>query len=93
MKLEFEWDEVKAATNLRAHGVSVELAQTVFKDPFGIERQDDREEYREDRFIVVGLAESHMMLAVVFTEREGRIRIISARRATQREQDNYLGKI
>jgi hypothetical protein len=92
MKLEFEWDEVKAATNLRAYGVRFELAQTVFKDPFGIDRQDDRKEYREDRFIVVGLAESHIVLAVVYTEREGCIRIISMRRATQREQDDYFGK-
>lgn len=92
MKLEFEWNAQKATANFKRHGVSFELARTVFKDPFGVERLDDREEYSEDRFILVGLAEGHLVLAVVFTEREERIRIISARRATQYEQDDYFDK-
>jgi uncharacterized DUF497 family protein len=45
MKLEFEWHDAKAEANLRDHGVSFELAKTVFKDPFAIERVDDREDY------------------------------------------------
>ena len=44
MKLEFEWHDAKAEVNLQAHGVSFELAMTVFKDPFAIERLDDRED-------------------------------------------------
>ncbi len=92
MKLEFEWNAQKATANFKRHGVSFELARTVFKDPFGVERLDDREEYSEDRFILVGLAEGHLVLAVGFTEREERIRIISARRATQYEQDDYFDK-
>ena len=56
MKLEFEWHEAKAATNLRAHGVSFELATTVFGDPFAIERLDDRKHYGEQRFVIIGRA-------------------------------------
>ncbi len=67
MKLEFEWDKAKAKANFRRHGVSFDLATTVFSDPFAIERLDDREEYGGER-----------------------IRIISARRATQNEQDDYF---
>ena len=57
MKLEFEWDEAKAEANWRAHGVSFELARTVFSDPFAVERLDDREDYGEERFVIVGMAE------------------------------------
>jgi putative transcriptional regulator len=81
MKLEFEWHRAKAEANLRTHGVSFGLAKTVFKDPFAIELVDDREDYGEERFVIVGMAEGHVLLFVAYTEREGRIRIISARRA------------
>ncbi len=79
MKLEFEWDNAKAKANHRRHGVSFELAKTVFQDPFATERIDDREDHDEERFVIVGVA-----------ERQERIRIISARRATQNEQDDYF---
>jgi hypothetical protein len=90
MKLKFEWDDAKAQANLGAHGVSFDLAKTVFKDPFAIERLDDREDYGEERFVIIGRVEGNVLLFVAFTEREGRIRVISARRATQYEQDNYF---
>jgi uncharacterized protein len=86
---DFEWDEAKAAENYAKHGVSFELAAKVFEDPFGIERLDDREDYGEDRFILTGTAEG-VVLTVVYTERSGRIRIISARQATKHEQDDYF---
>ena len=90
MKLQFEWHEAKAEANLQAHGVSFDLAKTVFKDPFAVERLDDRRDYGERRFIIIGMAEGHVVLFVAYTEREERIRIISARRATQHEQDDYF---
>ncbi len=90
MKLEFEWHKAKAEANFSAHGVSFALAKTVFKDPFAIERCDDREDYGEERFVMVGMAEGNILLFVAYTEREERIRIISARRATQYEQDDYF---
>ena len=90
MKLAFDWDDAKAAANLQAHGVSFELAKTVFKDPFAIEFLDDREDYGEDRFVIIGMAEGQVLLFVAYTERVERIRIISARRATKNEQDQYF---
>lgn len=90
MNLKFEWDKAKAESNERAHGVSFDLAKTVFKDPFAIERLDDREDYGEERFVVIGRAEGNILLFVACTEREERIRIISARRVTQYEQDDYF---
>ena len=90
MKLEFEWHDAKAEANLQAHGVSFELAKTVFKYPFAVERLDDREDYGEERFIMIGMAAGGVVLFVAFSEREGRVRIISARRATQNEQDEYF---
>lgn len=75
---------------MQAHGVSFDLAKTVFNDPFAIERLDDREDYGEERFVLIGMAEGHVVLYVAYTEREERIRIISARGATQHEQDDYF---
>lgn len=88
--MDFEWDDAKAKANWNTHGVSFELARTVFRDPFAIERLDDRENYSEERFIIIGMAEGQLILFVAYTERQERIRIISARRATQREQDDYF---
>jgi uncharacterized DUF497 family protein len=90
IKLEFEWHDVKAAANLQNHGVSFELATTVFRDPFAVELVDDREDYGELRFVIIGMAAGQVLLFVAYTEREGRIRIISARRATQDEEDDYF---
>ena len=90
MKLEFEWHRAKAEANLCAHGVRFDLARTVFRDPFAIERLDDRADYGEERFVMIGMAEGDILLFVAYTEREERIRIISARRATQYEQDDYF---
>jgi uncharacterized DUF497 family protein len=90
MKLEFEWDAAKAAANLRLHGVGFELAKTVFKDPFSVELLDDRKDYGEERFVVIGMAEDRLLLFVAYTHRKDRIRVISARRATKYEQDDYF---
>ena len=90
MTLEFEWHDAKAEADLQAHGVSFDLAKTVFKDPFAIEFLDDRADYGEERFIIIGMAEGHVLLFVAYTERQERIRIISARRVTQYEQDDYF---
>jgi uncharacterized DUF497 family protein len=88
--VEFEWHDAKAEANMQAHGVSFDLAKTVFKDPLAVERLDDREDYGEERFVIIGMAEGRVVVFVAYTEREERIRIISARRATQNEQDDYF---
>ena len=86
--MEFEWDETKAAENVRIHAVSFAHAALAFHDPFAVEWIDVREEYGEERIILLGMTGSQL-LNVVYTERGERIRIISARRATRSEQDLY----
>jgi uncharacterized protein len=90
MKLKFEWDDAKDKSNFKDHGVSFELAKTVFDDAFAIERLDNREDYGEERFVIIGMAEEQALLFVAYTERSERIRIISARRVTQHEQNDYF---
>ena len=89
MNLEFEWDDAKAAENYTRHGVSFDLAKKVFNDPFAVERIDDRQDYGEERYIISGLADGELLF-VAYTEREERIRLISARRAIRHEQDDYF---
>ncbi|HEU0157616.1 MAG TPA: BrnT family toxin [Stellaceae bacterium] len=86
--MEFAWDGVKAAQNLRDHRVSFEQAACAFRDPFAVEWIDTREAYREERCILLGMVDGQV-LTVVYTERGNRIRIISAWRATRHEQDRY----
>jgi uncharacterized protein len=88
--LRFEWHDAKALANLQTHGVSFELAKTVFSDPFAVEWLDDREDYGEQRFVMIGMAEGQVLLFVAYTEREERIRLISARKVTQNEQVEYF---
>ena len=75
--------------NLETHGVSFDLAKTVFSDPFAVERLDDREDYGEVRFVIIGMASGAVLLFVAYTERDDRVRLISARRTTTDEQDDY----
>jgi uncharacterized DUF497 family protein len=89
LELDFQWNNSKAETNVRAHGVSFEWATTVFKDSFGIEIVDNRQDYGEVRLILIGMADGETLLYIVYTERSNYIRIISARRATKRERQYY----
>ncbi len=84
----FEWDDRKVAENYAKHGISFEAARAVFKDPFAIEQIDDREDYGEDRFILIGMASGHL-LVIVHTMRGETIRLISARGAEPNEQREY----
>jgi len=85
---EFEWDDTKAAENVRRHEVSFAQAALAFSDVFAVEWIDMREDYGEERIILLGMT-GDQVLTVVYTERAERIRIISARRATKNEQDLY----
>jgi hypothetical protein len=85
---EFEWDDTKAAENVRRHRVSFAQAALAFSDVFAVEWIDMREDYGEERIILLGMT-GNQVLTVVYTERAERIRIISARRATKHEQDLY----
>ncbi|MGO8816254.1 MAG: BrnT family toxin [Terriglobia bacterium] len=88
INLDFEWDDIKAAENVRSHGVSFAHAALAFRDPFAVEWIDLREDYGEERIILLGMTDDHI-LTVVYTERAERVRIISARPATKNEQDLY----
>jgi uncharacterized DUF497 family protein len=85
---EFEWDDAKAAQNDADHGVSFEAARKVFEDPFATERLDDREDYGEERYNILGVVDGRI-LCVAYTLRNGTIRIISARGAEPHERRRY----
>ena len=84
----FSWDDDKAASNWRNHGVTFDQAAKALSDPFAIERIDDREAYGEERVNLLGMCDG-VILHVTYTERGDSLRIISARRAERHEQDNY----
>jgi hypothetical protein len=89
VNLRFGWDKSKAEKNYAKHGVGFDLAKGVFKDPFAVEVLDDRQDYGEKRFVIIGMVD-HLLLYVAYTERNEVIRIISARRATKHEQEAYF---
>ena len=84
----FTWDNDKAASNWRNHGVTFDQAAKAISDLFAIEWIDDREAYSEERINLLGMCDG-AILHVTYTERGDRLRIISARRAERHEQDNY----
>jgi uncharacterized DUF497 family protein len=84
----FEWDDAKAEANLRKHKVRFEHAAEACEDFYALIELDDSEDYGEDRFILIGRAAGGL-LTVVYTERNQRIRIISAREANDYERRNY----
>jgi uncharacterized protein len=86
---QFEWDQAKARRNYTKHGVTFDFARKAFADPFMVEVLDDSEDYGEERFLVIGMAGGEL-LSVIYTPRQGRFRLISARRATKDEQDHYF---
>jgi hypothetical protein len=86
---DWEWNDEKADENYATHGVSFEQAELVFKDSLAVGWLDDRFDYGEDRFILIGMAGTDILL-VVYTEREERIRLISARMATKQEREDYV---
>ena len=90
MELSFEWDPRKAAANHRKHGVSFEQAIPVFGDPLARIFSDGDHSAAEQREIIVGHSQAKRLVLVCFPEpEEGRARIISARRATRREQHDF----
>jgi uncharacterized DUF497 family protein len=85
----FEWDPAKAAANVEKHGVAFEEAITAFQDPLSAIHADPDHSKSEQREILVGHSAQHRLLLVSFTDRQGRIRVISAREATRRERLDY----
>jgi hypothetical protein len=87
--LRFEWDPNKAAKNLRRHKVSFDEAATVFDDPMFITIVDEEHSVDEERYITIGLSTPGRLLVVGHTDRNGKIRIINARKATKKEAKFY----
>jgi uncharacterized DUF497 family protein len=92
----FEWDEAKNRVNTRKHGLSFSTAASMFEHPHLV-RLDTRQEYGEDRWIAVGLI-GPVVCVVVYSDRLDEhgtrtIRIISARKATRHEREEFEKKI
>jgi uncharacterized DUF497 family protein len=87
---EFDWDPTKAAKNLKKHRVSFDEAATVFNDPLFITVVDEEHSVDEQRYITIGLSKRGRLLMVAHTDKNGRIRIISARIATKQEEKFYV---
>lgn len=89
MNVEFKWDNQKASLNLQKHGISFELATTVFNDPLAYIFEDEWHSVGEQREIIIGHDQDNRLLLVCFTERGNVIRIISARLTTKKERRDY----
>jgi uncharacterized protein len=84
-----DWDSKKAAANLRKHGVGFDEAATVFDDLFNVDFYDPKHSIEEHRYLVVGESNVERLLIVSYTERRGKIRLISARELTPKERRIY----
>ena len=87
--MQFEWDREKAEANFTKHAVSFDKAKTVFDDLFSIELFDPDHSDDENRFLIVGESKEQRRLIVSYTERDNRIRIISARLIIPKERRDY----
>ena len=89
--MEYQWDETKRLTNLRKHGIDFTDVPALFDGDI-LMVEDERLDYGEQRFVTFGLLKGRV-IAVVHTERENHIRIISARKATKYEQQTYFKQL
>ncbi len=87
--MDFEWDQRKAASNLRKHGVSFAEALSVFADPLALIFDDEDHSEKEEREIIIGHSGTGRLLLVCFAAGETTIRVFSARKATKRERNDY----
>ena len=87
--MRFEWDPVKAASNVRKHEVTFEEAASVFYDPLAATGDDPDHSEEEGRCVTFGLSSGNRLLVVAHTDHEEVIRIISARPATRAERKLY----
>ncbi|ABX77277.1 hypothetical protein AYM02_01915 [Coxiella burnetii] len=89
--IRFEWDEKKALSNKKKHGVSFSEVKTVFYDENAKMIHDPEHSEEEDRFIILGVSAVARILVIChcYREKDNVIRIISARKATKREANQY----
>jgi uncharacterized DUF497 family protein len=93
-ELHFEWDEKKATLNRKKHGVAFLEAQSVFADENALLLDDPDHSRDEDRFVLLGLSPRLRLLVVshAYRKNDAVIRIISARKATRSEQQQYWNR-
>ena len=89
MELVFEWDKQKAKINQRKHNISFEEASTVFDDPLAVNFDDPDHSTGENRYLIIGLSDQARFLFVSYTDRNNKIRLISARLVTPKERRYY----
>ena len=87
--MNFEWNDNKAISNERKHGISFREASTVFNDPLALTFDDPDHSIGEERFIAFGKTNTDKYIIVAYTWRENTIRIISARLMSKTEQRIY----
>ena len=87
--VKFEWNPSKEQSNVEKHGVDFTEAATVFGDPLELTIADPDHSVGESRFLSMGLSSFNRILVVSYTEREERIRIVSARVAAPKERRQY----
>ena len=87
--MDFEWDETKARSNQRKHGVSFLEATEVFSDDYSSCVHDPDHSYNEERYLLFGVSLKGNHLVVSFTEKLDIIRIISMRPMTRQERNAY----
>ena len=89
--MKFEWDDNKNKSNIQKHGVSFDEAKSVFYDDFAIQFYDEAHSQKEERFLMLGMSSQSRLLLICHCERDAgnAIRIISARKATQKESTHY----
>lgn len=87
--MKFAWDEAKATSNLKKHGIDFREAATVLEDPLSYTFPDTDHSTDEQRFITMGMSTLGRLLVVAHTEAGDTIRIISARLATRGERKVY----
>jgi uncharacterized DUF497 family protein len=87
--MDFEWDDTKAESNERKHGVSFAEAMTIFADPLSLTGFDPGHSDDEDCYITMGTSATGRLLIVSHTDRGDKVRLISAREASRRERRDY----
>jgi len=90
--MEFEWDDRKDAANFKKHGVRFDEAKEIFRGPV-FTWVDDRQDYGEVRKVSIGEIGGLVVLVVAHTARGRKTRMISARKANQRERKAYNAHI
>ena len=87
--MKFEWDDTKAANNIKKHGVTFNEASTVFRDPLAITYADPEHSIGEYCYLTFGRSIMNRLIVVAHSDRNDKVRLISAREMTRSERKDY----